>query len=70
MIKIDFEFDTRHGIYRDAITLPDDHTLSDADIEAMKQARVDAWLAYMDNPPPPPEEPETVEIDGVTYQRV
>lgn len=70
MIKIDFEFDTRHGIYRDAITLLDDHTLSDADIEAMKQARVDAWLAYMDNPPAPPEEPETIEIDGVTYQRV
>lgn len=69
MIKIDFEFDTRHGVFRDAITLPDDHQFTAQQIEGMKQARVDAWLAYMDNPPPP-EEPETIEIDGVTYQRV
>lgn len=71
MIKIDFEFDTRHGVFRDAITLPDDHQFTAQQIEDMKQARVDAWLAHMDNPPPPPpEEPETIEIDGVTYQRV
>lgn len=69
MIKIDFEFDTRHGVYRDAITLPDDHTLSAADIEAMKIARRDSWIYAIDNPPPPVE-PDTVEIDGVTYQRV
>lgn len=70
MIKIDFEFDTRHGVYRDAITLADDHQFTAQQIEDMKQARVDAWLAHIDNPPPPPEEPETIEIDGVTYQRV
>lgn len=67
MIKIDFEQDTRHGMYRDAITLPDDHTFSNADLEAMKQKRIDNWLAIMDNPPQPEPEPEYVEIDGVKY---
>lgn len=67
MIKIDFEQQTAHGVYRDAITLPDDHTLTDADIEAMKQQRVSNWVAYMDNPPQPEPEPEYIEIDGVRY---
>jgi hypothetical protein len=67
MIKIDFEQETAHGVYRDAITLPDDHTLTDADIEAMKQQRVANWVAYMDNPPQPEPEPEYIEIDGVKY---
>jgi hypothetical protein len=67
MIKIDFEQQTAHGVYRDAITLPDDHTLTDADIEAIKQQRVDNWVAYMDNPPQPEPEPEYIEIDGVRY---
>jgi len=72
MIKFDFERDTQYGVYRDAITLPDDHGLSDADIEAMMQQRVDNWVAYVSNPPQPePEpEPEFVEIDGVKYQKV
>ena len=39
-MKIDFTI----GGFSDAIHLPDDHGLSDAEIEAMKQARYDAWL--------------------------
>jgi len=70
MIKIDFERETRHGVYRDAITLPDDHTLSQADIEAMMQQRVDNWVAFMDNPPQLEPETEYVEIDGVKYAKV
>lgn len=69
MIKIDFEFDTPYGVFRDAIILPNDHTLSDAEIEAMKIARRDAWIDSIENPPPEPP-PETIEVDGVTYQRV
>jgi len=56
MIKIDFERQTAYGMYRDAITLPDDHTFTQAEIEAMMDTRVNNWVAYMDNPP----EPETV----------
>jgi len=40
LMKIDFTI----GGFSDAIHLPDDHGLSDAEIEAMKQARYDAWL--------------------------
>lgn len=70
MIKIDFERETCHGMYRDAIVLADDHTFSQADIDAMMQQRVDNWVAYMDSPPQPEPAPEFIEIDGVKYQRV
>jgi hypothetical protein len=52
MIKIDFAFDTKYGRFGDALHLPDDHGLSDAEIEAMKQQRLTNWLAIVD----PPEE--------------
>ena len=69
-MKIDFEQETKHGIYRDAITLPDDHQFSKTEIQAMMQQRVDNWVSYMDNPPQPESEPEYVEIDGVKYLKV
>ncbi len=60
MVKIDFEFDTPHGVFRDALYLPDDHGLSDEQIEAMKKERVDNWIAVVTAPPveevPPTEE--------------
>jgi hypothetical protein len=55
MIKIDFEFDSPYGVFRDALHLPDDHGLSEAQIEAMKQQRFDYWLAFVT-----PQEP----VDG------
>lgn len=51
MIKIDFSFDTKFGKFADALHLPDDHTMADAEIEAMKQQRLDNWLAIVDAPP-------------------
>ena len=50
MIKIDFSFDTQYGTFSDALHLPDDHTLTDAEIEAMKQQRLDNWLAIVNAP--------------------
>lgn len=50
MIKIDFSFDTKFGKFADALHLPDDHGLSDAEIEAMKQQRLTNWLAIVDPP--------------------
>lgn len=44
MVKIEFEFDSEYGIYRDAIVLPDNHNLTDGDIEAMKLQRFNGWL--------------------------
>ena len=66
-MKIDFEFDTAHGKFRDALYLPDNHGLSDAEIEAMKEQRRDNWIAVVTAPSV---EPDTVEIDGVTYEKV
>jgi len=51
MIKIDFEFDTAYGLFRDALHLPEDHTFTDNEIQAMKQERVDNWLAVVNAPP-------------------
>lgn len=50
-MKIDFEFDTPYGLFRDALHLPDDHGLTDAEIEVMKQQRVDNWIAVVTAPP-------------------
>lgn len=59
-MKIDFEFDTPHGLFRDALHLPDDHTFTDEEVQAMKQQRVDNWIAVVTAPPaeevPPVEE--------------
>ena len=49
-MKIDFEITQNGYTFRDAIHLPDDHTLTDAEIEAMKQARFDAWYAIITTP--------------------
>ena len=48
MVKIDFEFDSEHGVYRDAIVLDENHGLSDSQIEEMKQARFDNWKAHIE----------------------
>ena len=68
MIRIEFERETKYGTYRDAITLPDDHKLTQAEIEQIMQQRVDNWVQVVENPPPPEE--DFVEIDGVKYARV
>lgn len=51
MVKIDFEFQTEHGLFRDALHLPDDHSLTEAEIEAMKEQRRDNWIAVVTAPP-------------------
>ena len=66
-MKIDFEFDTPYGKFRDALHLPDNHGLSDAEIEAMKEQRRDNWIAVVTAPSVEEPEPEFVEIDGVKY---
>lgn len=69
MVKIDFEFDTPHGVFRDALHLPDDHSFTEDEIQAMKQQRVDNWIAIVTAPPVEELAPEYVEIDGVRYVR-
>ena len=50
MVKIDFSFSSQYGTFSDALHLPDDHGLSDEQIEAMKQARFDNWVAVITAP--------------------
>lgn len=74
MIKIDFEFHTQYGIFRDAIHLPDDHGLTETDIQVMKEQRRDNWIAVVTAPPVESTEEtiteiqNTVEIAGETYR--
>ena len=58
-MKIDFEFETKYGVYRDALYLDDNHNFTEQEIDAMKQQRVDNWLYIVENPPV--SEPEPVE---------
>lgn len=51
-MKIDFSFDTEHGKFADALHLPDDHGLTDAEIENMKQQRLANWIAVITAPQP------------------
>ena len=37
-------------IYRDALHLADDHTFTEEEIQTMKQARFDNWLAIILSP--------------------
>jgi hypothetical protein len=46
-MKIDFSFETKYGKFADALHLPDDHVLTDAEIETMKQERLNNWLAIV-----------------------
>lgn len=56
MIKLDFQFETIYGKFADALYLPDDHTFTDAELEAMKEQRRDAWIWVVENPLPSTEE--------------
>jgi len=46
-MKIDFFFDTQYGKFCDALHLPDDHAFTDEEIQAMKQQRLDNWIAVV-----------------------
>ena len=65
-MQIVFEFDTPHGKFCDALYFEDDAVPDDATIEAMKQERLDNWIAVVTAPPAP----DYVEIDGVQYEKI
>jgi hypothetical protein len=46
-MKIRFTFDTAFGPFSDALNLPDDHTFTDAELEATKQERLTNWLTMV-----------------------
>jgi len=44
MIKIEFEQNYQGHIFKDAIVLPSDHGLTDAEIEQIKNQRLVDWV--------------------------
>jgi len=57
--------------YSDAIYLPEDHTFTESEIEAMKDERFNNWKAFILNPPPgpTPEEIEPIETSSENEQQ-
>ena len=48
MVKIEFEFETEFGTYKDALYFEEGAVPSDAEVEVMKQSRVDNWMLMVD----------------------
>ena len=69
MITEIFEFDTEYGVFRDALHLEDDHTYTPEEVAAMKQERLDNWIAFITAPPPPPTPEDTV-VDSIPADAV
>lgn len=69
MIKIDFEFETNYGVFKDALVLPENHTLSTEDIENIKLERLNRFITVIETPPSAAvvAEQEYIEIDGIKY---
>ena len=49
-VKLDFTITDGINTLTDAIALPDDHTLTDDEIEAMKMQRLSDWVAAINTP--------------------
>lgn len=67
-MKIDFGIETQYGVFRDALYLEDSHQLTEEEINALKQERLNNWLYTIENPPEP--QRETIEVDGVIYEKI
>ena len=50
VIEFAFEDENYNVLFKDALVLPDDHGLTEPQIEAMKKARFDAWYAVVTAP--------------------
>ena len=46
-MQIRFTFETQYGPFSDALYLDEDHTFTEAEVEAMKQERLTNWLAVV-----------------------
>lgn len=62
MINIDFEIEQDGYKFRDAIILPDNHNLTDAEIDALKQKRFDDWYLIVTTPSEEVIEEQTEEV--------
>lgn len=59
-MKIDFEFTTQYGVFKDCLNLPDDHQYADYELNQMKAQRLNNWISLIETP----SEPVTPETTG------
>lgn len=50
-MRINFEFETEYGVYKDCLDFGDGAVPSDEEIERMKQVILSNWLKIFTNPP-------------------
>lgn len=62
-MKISFSFETIYGTFSDCLNLPDDHNLTNDEIETMKTQRRDAWLKIIQDSANDPPFDEEIPID-------
>lgn len=60
MVQIPYTYTDGTFNYSDALYLPEGHSFTEEQIEAMKKERFDNWKAFILNPPPGP----SVESEG------
>lgn len=48
-MQIRFSYDTKYGLFSDALNLPEDHNLTDDEIELLKIQRKNNWIEFIDN---------------------
>lgn len=60
-MQIIFEHTYNGIMFRDALYLPDDHTHTNAEIDAMKQERINNWVLLITSAPSEPLLDEDVE---------
>jgi hypothetical protein len=65
-MQIVFEFETQWGKFCDALHFEDDAVPDEETIAAMKQERLDNWIAAITAP----SAPDLIEIDGVQYEKI
>lgn len=49
-MKIDFSFESKYGIFKDAITLDDEIEYDPDEIQKMKEDRFKAWIEMLETP--------------------
>jgi len=64
-MQIRFTFETEFGTFSDALYLDEDHTFTEAEVEAMKQERLTNWLAVVN---PSPEQIEAMRLQQLAYE--
>lgn len=64
-MQIRFTFETEFGPFSDALYLDEDHTFTEAEVEAMKQERLTNWLAMVN---PSPEQIEAMRLQQLALE--